>query len=459
MILDKRSAATVYSLMVRSSRYHRRNHLPASPARRLAVEILKEVLQRGLPLQQCLEDAEAYRRLESRDRRFVRRLITLGLRHHGQSTTILSAYITKSPKGRDRMAMVILAMAVAELVWGEADAYATVDQAVRLMRDYRMDHLSGMVNAVLRRVAEDAPELAANSDPVNNVPAWLMDAIRADWPEQHQDIITSLMAPPALDIRPKNDPSKWAEILDGAELNHGSVRLGDGHVPELEGYQQGQWWVQDAAASLPAILLGDVRGKTVVDLCAAPGGKTAQLCAARANVIAVDASAERIERLKENMARLGFSPSIIHADGMDWMPDKPVDAVLIDAPCSATGTLRRRPDIWTHQEAPDFEHLARIQLGLLKQAAGYLKPGGVCVYATCSILKREGEEIAAKASPSLKPLPIENHEAPGFFRNITDGDHLLRLHPDALRLDSLSNIPQGNDGFFIARFVNSLGRG
>jgi len=454
-MLDKRSAAKVYSLMNRTSRYHRRHHQPASPTRKLAVEILRDVLHRGLPLQQSLETAEAYRKLESRDRRFVRRVITLSLRHHGQVQAILSTYISRPPKGRDRLAMVILGMAVAQLVWGKAEAHATVDQAVRLMRDYRMDHLSGMVNAVLRRIAGDAADLATTTDPAENVPAWLMEAIRSDWPDQCQNIISSLMATPALDIRPQKDPAKWAEILNGAELKHGSVRLGDGHVPELEGYDEGHWWVQDAAASLPAILLGDIRGKTVVDLCAAPGGKTAQLCAAGANVIAVDASAERIERLEENMARLGFSPQIIHADGLNWIPDKPVDAVLIDAPCSATGTLRRRPDIWTHEKAPDFEHLARIQHGLLEHAASYLNTGGICIYATCSILKREGEDIAAKPPAGFKPLRIENNETPGFERVITDHHHMLRLHPHALRLDSSANIPQGNDGFFIARFINS----
>lgn len=425
------------------------------PARQLAAAILRDVLQRGLPLQQCLETSDSYQKLDGRDRRFVRRLVTLSLRHHGQARTILEKYLSRPPKGRDQMAMVILAMAAAELVWGQAEPHASVDQAVRLMRDHRMDHLTGMANAVLRRVVEDAAELAAGTDPSCNVPDWLMAALRTDWPGYHHQIIASLMAPPSLDIRPVKDAAHWAELLGGTRLSHGSVRLGDGHVPELEGYREGHWWVQDAAASLPATLLGDIRGKTVVDLCAAPGGKTAQLCAEGAHVIAVDASADRLERLRENMNRLGFSPQIIQADGMSWTPDQPVDAVLIDAPCSATGTLRRRPDIWTHDKAPDLDHLKHVQQGLLENSAGYLAPGGVCVYATCSLLKREGEDIAGTAPPVLEPWGIEPHEAPGFVRAPSDQPHMMRLHPDALRLDTSANIPQGNDGFFIARFTRT----
>jgi len=453
LMLDKRSCATVYSPMARSSRHHRRHHSPALPSRQVALDILEKILKSGLPLQQCLEASAAYAKLEPRDRRFVRRLVTLTLRHHGQARSALETYLSRKPKGRDDSAMIILAMAVAELLWGDAEAHATVDQAVRLMRDRRMDHLTGMANAVLRKVATARPELVRQADPAANVPGWLMTALEKDWPEDADAIIESLMAPPALDLRPKADPAHWAEVLGGTCLPHGSVRLADGHVPELSGYDNGQWWVQDAAASLPAMLLGDIRGRTVVDLCAAPGGKTAQLCAAGAEVIAVDASAERLERLRENIGRLGFAPEIIHADGTSWTPQRPIDAVLIDAPCSATGTLRRRPDIWTHGTAPDFDHLHRLQLGLLEQAASYLRPGGICVYATCSILRAEGEDIAALAPPELRPWEITAADIPGFGRAPHQPGHMLRLHPDALHLDSDANIPQGNDGFFIARFT------
>ena len=172
-------------------------------------------------------------------------------------------------------------------------------------------------------------------------------------------------------------------------------------VNALDGYDDGAWWVQDSAASLPAMLLGDIKGKRVIDCCAAPGGKTAQIIASGAEVIALDQSAERMKILKANMTRLKMTPEIVVADGMTYETDGLVDAVLLDAPCSATGTIRRRPDILSHQNPPDLALLNRLQKGLLEQAATWLKPGGVLVYATCSILKDEGEAIIQSLPPSL----------------------------------------------------------
>ena len=263
--------------------------------------------------------------------------------------------------------------------------------------------------------------------------------------------MASLLMPPPLDLRPKTDAKGWAKRLDGLATPHGSIRLSEGMVPTLDGYDDGAWWVQDAAASLPALMLGEVEGLTVIDCCAAPGGKTAQLCAAGAKVIALDQSAPRIKTLSENMARLGMTPEIVVADGMTWQPEELVDAVLVDAPCSATGTIRRRPDILSHREAPDLAMLNRLQQGLLDQAATWLKPGGVLIYATCSILKDEGEAIVKTLPPSLSPMAITASDAPGFTLTPSD-DGFIRVMPDALQLDSTANIPQGNDGFFIAKF-------
>ena len=421
----------------------------ATLARQVSLDLLDAVMTRGLPLQDSIEAEPRYTKLEPRDRRFCRRLVTIALRHHGEARDVISRHVRTMPKGRNHKAGLILIMAAAELMTGEASPHAVVDQSVRLAHLHGCDHLGGLINAVLRKITPaDMP-----SEPMLNLPPWLREALIADWGEDTAtNIAAMMMQPPPLDLRPKqdSDPQELAETLGGVATPHGSVRLNDGMVSSLTGYDEGRWWVQDSAASLPAMLLGAEAGETVVDLCAAPGGKTTQLCAAGADVFAVDAARQRMGRLKENMSRLGFNPQLITADGTGWQPPQPVDRVLIDAPCSATGTIRRRPDILCHQEVPDLSRLNALQHSLLKAAATMLKPGGVCVFATCSILKAEGEAITATPPPGLEPLPISDDEINGFRRHPGTAPHAVRLMPDALELKD--NIIQGNDGFFIARF-------
>ena len=437
----------------------RRKAKPAVSSRQIVQDLMQMIIGQGLPLQDALNQHQGWGQLDDRDRRFARRLITMVLRHHGAAKAILNSQMTKPLNRRDRKAEAILIMAVVELIWAESDSHAAVDQAVRLMRNGGFRHLTGLANGVLRNIDRRREDIiAAPQDPMVNAPAWLQDALINDWGDQASGIMASLLAPPPLDIRPKANAEDWAEKLGGVVTPHGSIRLTDGMVSALAGYDDGAWWVQDAAASLPALLLGDINGKRVIDCCAAPGGKTAQLCAQGADVIALDQSAERMKILTTNMTRLKMTPEIVIADGMRYTPDHGlVDAVLLDAPCSASGTIRRRPDILTHQKAPDMALLNRLQKGLLAQAATWLKPGGVLVYATCSILKQEGEEIIASAPQSLKPVPINADDIPGFNATQSEGFG-LRIMPNALQLtpqvlDSGRNIPQGNDGFFIAKFM------
>jgi len=430
----------------------RRKRKPAVTSRQIVQDLMAMILGKGLTLQDALNQHDGWANLEPRDRRFSRRLITTVLRHHGEARAILADQMTKPLPRRDRKAEAILIMAVVELIWAESDSHAAVDQAVKLMRNMGFRHLTGLANGVLRNI--DRRRDAIKAMPQNamlNAPVWLRDALTRDWGEAAETIMASLLMPPPLDLRPKTDAEGWAKRLDGLATPHGSIRLSEGMVPTLDGYDDGAWWVQDAAASLPALMLGEVEGLTVIDCCAAPGGKTAQLCAAGAKVIALDQSAPRMKTLSENMARLGMTPEIVVADGMTWQPEELVDAVLVDAPCSATGTIRRRPDILSHREAPDLAMLNRLQRGLLDQAATWLKPGGVLIYATCSILKDEGEAIVKTPPPSLSPMAITASDAPGFSLTPSD-DGFIRVMPDALQLDSTANIPQGNDGFFIAKF-------
>lgn len=451
----------------------RRKAKPAVTSRQIVQDLMQMIIGKGLPLQDALSQHEGWSKLEDRDRRFTRRLITIILRHHGEAKAVLKSQMTKPLSRRDRKAEAILIMAVVELIWADSDSHAAVDQAVKLMRSAGFRHLTGLANGVLRNIDRRQEEIKSKPlDPMVNAPSWLEKALNADYGQKASSVMANLLMPPALDLRPKSDAADWAERLGGALTPHGSIRLSDGMVSGLDGYQDGAWWVQDSAASIPALLISsilgsDLKGKTIIDCCAAPGGKTAQLCASGAEVIALDQSKPRMKTLTENMKRLKMSPQIVVADGMTWRPEGSdealVDAVLLDAPCSATGTIRRRPDILSHQSPPDLANLNHLQRGLFEQAISWLKPGGILVYATCSVLKAEGEMIVENLPEGISPSPIDDDEIPGFNRfepETQSWGHMMRIMPDSLdfnllKLDSGNNLPQGNDSFFIARFIKN----
>jgi 16S rRNA (cytosine967-C5)-methyltransferase len=256
---------------------------------------------------------------------------------------------------------------------------------------------------------------------------------------------------PALDLTVKNDPEHWANALGGRVLPTGSVRaIVHGPISQLPGYADGTWWVQDAAAALPAKLLGDVRGLAVADLCAAPGGKTAQLAAAGARVVAVDRAPERLERLQQNLTRLQLTAETVAADVTEWQAG-PFDAVLLDAPCSSTGTIRRHPDIPWLKRAADITALAVLQRRLVARAAQLTKPGGVLVYCTCSLEPEEGIEVVRdllNETPGLIRRAISAGEVHGHSEWLTaDGD--LRTLP--CHLPDLDSRMAGLDGFYAAR--------
>jgi 16S rRNA (cytosine967-C5)-methyltransferase len=262
---------------------------------------------------------------------------------------------------------------------------------------------------------------------------------------------------PSLDLTVKSDAAQWANRLHGEVLPTGSVRtVLHGAVTMLPGFTEGQWWVQDAAAALPARLFGDIKGKSIADLCAAPGGKTAQLAHAGAHVTAVDRSPARVARLRENLARLSLQAETVVADAAEWAgPAEGFDGILIDAPCTSTGTIRRHPDVaWLRQEA-DIAALTALQQRLLRKSVALLKPGGTLVYCTCSLEPEEGEHAIAAllaAEPALRRLPIEASEVSGLSEIITaEGD--LRTLPS--HLPNADPKLGGLDGFFAARLVKS----
>ena len=451
----------------------RRRAKPAISSRLVVLDLMTEIIGKGYPLQEVVKRHEDWGKLEDRDRRFAHRLISIILRYRRTARIILNRYLQKPINRKDRKAEAVLILAVVELVWADGDGYAVVDQAVRLMRGRGFTHMTGLANAVLRKVANDQSTLSSEVfDPLDNAPDWLRNHLVQDWPDHAADMMTSFLTGPSLDFSCIEHPEKWATRLKGTLLAHGSIRRRGGMVTTLDGYDEGGWWVQDAAATLPALLLQSafnsspdtITGKNVVDLCAAPGGKTAQLVAMGANVTALDSSAERLKTLTANMKRLKMSPEVVTADGTTWSPSEKMDAVLLDAPCSATGTLRRRPDILSHEQAPDLQTLNNAQCRLLASSAEWLKPGGILVYATCSVLKSEGEDIVDNLPSGLTILPIKADEIDGISLKINDKGH-ARVMPDVIGtsaikimpedIDSTDDIPQGNDGFFIARFVKS----
>jgi 16S rRNA (cytosine967-C5)-methyltransferase len=428
---------------------------PGLAARRIAAEILGGVLRRHRPLDHELEARATqpdFAALPLRDRALVRALVATVLRRLGTLRHILSQWV-KLPAGAPRLETALL-VGAAQILWLEVADHAAVDLAVRLVQaDRRSARYAGMTNAVLRRLAREGAQLLASIDTTAlDTPQWLM----ARWEKNYGAKIARAIAianshEPALDLTVRNDPEHWASVLGGRVLPTGSVRaLVHGPIPQLPGYAEGAWWVQDAAAALPAKLLGDVRGLAVADLCAAPGGKTAQLAAAGARVVAVDHAPERLERLRQNLTRLHLSAETIAADATQWQAG-PFDVVLLDAPCSSTGTIRRHPDIPWLKGAADIAALAALQRRLALRAAELTKPGGILLYCSCSLEQEEGMEIVRDLldqAPHLARRPIAAREVFGRGEWLTD-DGDLRTLP--CHLPDPDSSVAGLDGFYAAR--------
>jgi len=350
-----------------------------------------------------------------------------------------------------------LLIGAAQILFLDVPDHAAVDLSVRLAQaDRYATHFAGVVNAVLRRLAREGKErLAALDVTTLDTPDWLMARWTAAYgAETARAIAVAAVHEPALDLTVKSDPQSWAEKLNGRVLPTGTVRtIAHGAVTALPGFAEGAWWVQDAAAALPARLLGDLRDRRVADLCAAPGGKTAQLTAAGAEVVAVDRAPARLKRLGDNLARLSLRAELVCADVTEWNPEGAFDAVLLDAPCSATGTIRRHPDIPWNKSAADIDKLSALQRRLLSRASALTRAGGTLVYCTCSLELEENERIVTDLlvrDDTVQRLPIAPHEVFGHTEFINaDGD--LRTLP--CQLPDADSRFAGLDGFYAARLV------
>ncbi len=432
---------------------------PGFAARALAVDILEGVLRRRRAFDDELNSdttQAALAELEERDRAFTRALAASVLRRLGTLRNIVGTMVERGLPSKAPQVETTLLLGAAQILFLNVPDHAAVELAVQLARaDKQAAHYTALVNAVLRRMArEGAERLAALDTVMLDTPQWLMTRWIAAYGEPTARAIAAANGcEPALDLTVKSDPAYWAAQLGGRVLATGSVRtVAPGAVTALPGFAEGAWWVQDAAAAMPARLFGNVAGLRVADLCAAPGGKAAQLATAGARVTAVDRAPARISRLRENLGRLQLAADIVCADAEKWQAE-PFDAVLLDPPCSSTGTIRRHPDVPWLKSAADIEKLAGLQRRLIEHAVALTKPGGTIVYCTCSLEPEEGKSIVAgllARAANVRRAPITASEVFGRDELITgDGDlRTLPCHfPDA---DSRF---AGIDGFYAARLI------
>jgi 16S rRNA (cytosine967-C5)-methyltransferase len=424
-------------------------------ARRVAARVVAEMIGQERPpaLDEAMAAALKAEGLEPGDAALARAIALATFRRLGQIRRALDARLDRGlPSGKPRL-VAVLATACAQILDLAVPDHAAVDLAVRLAKaDQRTAGLAGVVNAVLRRVAREREAILAETDPLaDNTPDWLARRWGdAYGPEGAGAIAQAHLTAAAIDLtlrRETEGAQEWVDCLGATLLPTGSLRLPtDGPaIPDLPGFGEGAWWVQDAAAAIPARLLGVGQGERVLDLCAAPGGKTMQLASHGAAVTALDRSAPRLGRLRENLARLGLTADIVVADATAYEAE-PFDAVLLDAPCSATGTIRRHPDVaWTKEEG-DIARLTELQARLLDRAGGLVRPGGRLVYCTCSLEPEEGEaQVAAflARDPRFVRVPVRPEEVGG-RAELIDANGDLRTLPS-----------HGLDGFFATRLTRA----
>ncbi|MFC7048050.1 16S rRNA (cytosine(967)-C(5))-methyltransferase RsmB [Emcibacter nanhaiensis] len=423
-------------------------------SRLAALYLLEQILDRGQALDGAFENCcRKFSALDQRDRAFVRHLVTTCLRRLGQLNAMINFCTPRNLTPKQARVRHILQLGLTQLLYMEVPAHAAVDSSVRLADSQKNPgdrQLKGLVNAILRRIDRERDVFDEKfSDLFLNVPKWL----RNSWLERFgkgpaRRIMPVLLEEPPLDLtlKPGENPEAWAEKLGGEVTPFTGVRLKRaGQVEKLSGYDEGAWWVQDLAARLPAELLGAHAGDRVLDLCAAPGGKAVQSAAKGCKVTAVDISEKRLSRLRDNMTRLNLEVAVAVSDAAEYRPDEPFPYILLDAPCSSSGTLRRHPDMaWTKSPA-DIDSLAEIQRRILRSAVDMLAPGGTLIYCVCSMEAAEGpEQIRALLADDL-PLNrdrIRPEELPGLEQSIgPDGDvQTLPWHT-----------PGGMDGFYICR--------
>jgi 16S rRNA (cytosine967-C5)-methyltransferase len=423
-------------------------------ARSVAFDLLTAVLRQKQSLDQALSEHPGFTRLEVRDRGFARSITATTLRRLGQIDALIDIALDRPIPKKAQGAHDLIRLGLTQLLFLGTPHHAAVATTVDLAQALGHGPHKSLINAILRRFSREGADLIKNQDAARiNTPDWLWDGWTTAYGEPTcRRIARAHLTEAPLDITVKGgsleDKTAWAEKLDARLLPTGGLRrVAGGRVNSLKGFEDGNWWVQDAAAALPVRLLGDVSGKHVIDLCAAPGGKTAQLAAAGARVTAVDRSEKRLLRVRENLDRLGLDANIVCADASDWHPDQTADAVLVDAPCSSTGTIRRHPDVARLKSPEDVSKLSGVQDRLLASAVDMVRPGGEIVYCSCSLQPEEGpDRITAllDAGAPVSRLVVQPGDMVG-LEDLISADGALRSLPCHLEDEG------GMDGFFAAR--------
>ena len=427
-------------------------------ARNVALELMGSVLRRKRPLDDAIDDNPPMQLLSGRDRAFARLLVATALRRLGQIDALIASCLSTPLAPRAAVVHDILRLGVAQLLFLRTPPHAAVATSVDLAHGRGFLSHKGLVNAVLRRLSVEGAELVGAQDAARlNTPEWLWQSWSCAYGEESARAIANAHLKEApLDLTLRTDPEAWCEKLQGMLLPTGTLRRpAGGAVTSLPGYAEGAWWVQDAAAALPARLFGDVAGREIIDLCAAPGGKSAQLASAGARVIAIDRSSRRLERLLANFSRLCLPVEALAADALTWRPARPVDCVLLDAPCTTTGAIRRHPDV-PHLKMPDdVARLSVVQENLLRAAVDMLVPGGTLIYCTCSLEPEEGPrriETLMRAGAPIARREITADEVGGRSDWITAEGDLRTLPFHLAEYD-------GVDGFFCARLTKGEAAG
>ena len=433
-------------------------HMAGLGARRAAMDVLG-LIREGYPMDAALISCRTFNALEGPDRAFARNLVSTVQRQRGALDEVTGKYLDRPLPARAAEIVDILRLAAAQSLFLKTPDHAVVSTATELAAQKReLEGYKGVVNAIARKVAVAGPAVLEKLPARINTPGWLWRSWERIYGAQKTKAIAlahGLEAPLDLSLKPSVDgPALLEEMraagMDGLILANGTLRLtGAKRIEDLPRYADGDWWAQDLAASLPVALFGDIADKDIADICAAPGGKTMQLAAAGANVVAVDRAPKRMARVTENLARTKLTAEILIKDALNWEPEGQFDGVLLDAPCSATGTLRRNPDVAWAKTEDDLKGLHILQAKFIDKALTLLKPGGTLIYCTCSLQRSEGEDqitAALARHPGLRSVPIEPAQI-GELTEVISPKGFLRALPSHLSDQG------GMDGFFAAKLT------
>tara|TARA_B000000475_G_scaffold153620_1_gene123674 strand:- start:26 stop:1366 length:1341 start_codon:yes stop_codon:yes gene_type:complete len=417
--------------------------------RKKAVEILIEILNNKKPLDSAYEistkKSSHFSKLANEDKSFCRLLVSTTLRNLTSIDYLLTKFLSKPIDKTPLKVLMILRISVAQSFFLKTPDHAVVNTSVELCGK----NWKGLINGVSREILRNKVKAEKYLNESDKVPYWLLNKWRGDWAKNYHEIISAhLFLNPPIDIYVKSNTDQWAKKLNGKKITDNSIRLhGPGLISQLEGYEEGEWWVQDYSSQIPVTLLNIKPEDEVLDLCAAPGGKTAQLISLGAKVTSIDDNKKRILRMEQNLKRLNYKSNIKNENIKNFSTKESWSKIILDAPCSSTGTLRKNPEIIHQKKESDIFSLAKLQSDLLDASWELLKENGILIYCTCSLEKEEGEyqiESFLKRKKDSVLDKINNQEIDKKLK-ILDKDKWLRIFPNSLDFNG------GNDGFFIAR--------